>query len=338
MGGGKLSEPITVRAAAREFATADDRRAWSELTITVALYVGALLVALSQAGNWIVMIPAMLIASVSGLRAYMIQHDCFHHAFFTAREMNRFWGRILSVISLSPYETTREIHNLHHSYVSDLDHRETFEVPVMTIREWERATPNERLVYRICRHPITLIFLGPFILFGIVRRFPVYGASNRYGDLILHNLMLAAVLIAIWQYAGWVGIATWVAIFYIGSLGSLVNYVVHNFEEIEWGVKPDLDFEAAALKGSSVLDWGWGFDLALMNIGYHDLHHLNAKIPGYKLKEAHKSLEARGLLSPTKISFLDSVRCLRWKLYDEDNKRMVQFPKRTAGQKIIAAE
>ena len=92
-------------------------------------------------------------------------------------------------------------------------------------------------------------------------------------------------------------------------------------------MKPGLDFETAALEGSSVLDWGRFFDLVTMNIAYHDLHHLYAKIPGYKLKAAHQSLEAEDLIQSEKIGFIDSLKCLRWKLYDEDNLKMVPFPK-----------
>ena len=316
----------TIRSAARQYAQANDRRAWIELTSTLGIYTISLGIAVTSAPNWIVTIPAMIISAISGLRAYMIQHDCFHHSFFSTVGLNRFWGRVLSVISMTPFETTRVIHNLHHSHVSDLDRRDTFEVPVMTLKEWQAAGPVERLQYRLFRNPIAVIFLGPFVLFGILRRFPIFGENTKYADLLLTNALIAIFGLGVWMLAGWTGVAVWVGSFYLGSLGSLISYVVHNFEDIHWGVKPDLDFETAALKGSSVLDWGWFFDLATMNIGYHDLHHLNAKIPGYKLKEAHRALEDAGLLQPKKIGFLDSIRCLRWKLYDEDQKKMVGFP------------
>lgn len=65
----------------------------------------------------------------------------------------------------------------------------------------------------------------------------------------------------------------------------------------------------------------------MMNIAYHDLHHLNAKIPGYKIKTAYDDLEARGLITSEKIGFIDGIKCLRWKLYDEENSCMVPFPK-----------
>lgn len=277
--------------------------------------------------NWWLMIPLTVVAGAMQLRIYMIQHDCLHFAFFSSRRLNRFWGKLLSVISMTPFEITRAVHNLHHTHVSDLDRRDTFEIPVMTLDEWERASAWRRLHYRLYRSPITLVFVGPFLFYGLVRRLPIYGESNHYSDLAVHNLMLGGFLGTIWYLAGWPGVAIWAAAFYISSLGAIIPYVVHNFEDIHWGVKPELDFETAALEGSAVMDWGWFFDLVVMNIGYHDLHHLNAKIPGYKLKEAHNELERRGLIDPTKVGFLDGMRSLRWKLYDRENARMIPFPK-----------
>ncbi|MCR9069609.1 MAG: fatty acid desaturase [Rhodobacteraceae bacterium] len=328
----------SLRAAAREFAHADDRRAWVEVSFTFALYLAGLITAIAAIGTWWVMVPAIVLASGSGLRLYMIQHDCLHGSFFSSRRVNDIIGTLLSPIAMTPYRATRHIHNLHHTHVSDLDRRDTFEIKVMTVDEWHAASPLKRLGYRLYRSPVTLILVGPFLLYTVFRRLPLYGLRVGWWDLVLHNAMIAAILLAIWSVAGWPGLAVWLAIVYVATpFGSLIPYVVHNFENINWGTKPELDFETAALEGSAVLDWGPFFDLAMLNIGYHDLHHLNAKIPGYRLKEAHEALEARGLLRSEKITFLDGLRCLRWKLYDEAGGRMVSFAD-VAPRPMVAAE
>ena len=168
---------------------------------------------------------------------------------------------------------------------------------------------------------------------------PLYGLKTGIGDLILHNVLLAGYVGLVWYVAGWAGIAVWAGSVYFACVfGALIPYVVHNFEHIHWGVKPELDFETAALEGSSVLDWGRLFDLAMMNIGYHDLHHLNAKIPGYKLKAAHNDLEAHGLIQSEKIGFFEGLGCLRWKLYDEEEGRMIPFPRTPRRTVAIPAE
>jgi omega-6 fatty acid desaturase (delta-12 desaturase) len=330
---------MDIRAAARLHASADDGRAWIELAVTLTLYFAAMAVALANIGTWAVLLPAMLVAAAMGLRTYMIQHDCLHRSFFSSRAVNDTVGTLVSPISMSPYKATRYIHNLHHTHVSDLDRRDTFEIYVMTLREWQAAPWWKRLQYRLYRSPVTLILVGPFILYGILRRMPLYGLKTGVGDLILHNVLLAAYLLAIWWFAGWPGLAVWaVTVWAACAFGALIPYVVHNFEHIHWGTKPELDFQTAALEGSSVLDWGRLFDLVTLNIAFHDLHHLNAKIPGYKLKAAHNDLEARGLIESEKIGFLEGLGCLRWKLYDEANGKMIRFPRRGTETDLVPAE
>lgn len=334
-----MSSEREVYSASRRFAHSDDRRAWIELTVSLTLYLGAIAIGVTTIGTWWLTIPAVLVAAAMGLRIYMIQHDCLHRSFFTSRDLNDRVGILLSPIAMTPYRATRYIHGLHHTYVSDLERRDTFEIFTMTLKEWDAAPKWKRMQYRFYRSPFLLILIGPFLLYGILRRMPLYGFKTGVGDLILHNVLLAGFLTLIWWVAGWGGIAVWAAAFYFAcAFGALIPYVVHNFEEIYWGRRPELTFGTAALEGAAVLDWGRLFDLVTMNIGYHDLHHLNAKIPGYKLRTAHTALEAEGLLHSEKIGFLQGLSCLRWKLYDEDNGRMIPFPPVFRSGQVAAVE
>ena len=330
---------MSLRAAARAYAYSSNPRAWTELLLSFTAY-GVLFYAayLSFDMLWI-SIPLMGLLSLPMLRLYIIQHDCAHHAFFESTRLNEWVGVRLCGFSMTPFQATQFIHNQHHQHVSDLDHRETFEIFVMTIDEWNTAGFWKRLGYRLYRSPITLIFVGPFLFFAIIRRFPKEALTTGILNVLVHNLLAAAVVGTAYLLAGWSGVWVWLGCFYFASvLGAFVSYVVHNFEEIHWGVKPELDFQTAALEGSSVLDWGWFFDLALMNIGYHDLHHLNSKIPGYRLKQAHQALETQGLIEPVKIGLWDSILCLRWKLYDESAGVMIPFPNRRLPSSAIPAE
>lgn len=319
----------TIRSIARNYATPDDKRAWIELLVSLALYLIIGLAALFSIGNWLLTIPLMMATAGMALRIYMIQHDCLHRAFFSSRKVNDIVGKLVSPIAMTPYEITRYKHNLHHSHVSDLDRRDTFEIYVMTHAEWDKASPLQRLGYRIYRSPITLILLGPYVVYLIFRRCPPAAWKVGFGDLIIHDLMIAAMIWGIWAGFGWTGVGVWAGTVWMGTaFGALIPYVVHNFEHIHWGTKPEMDYETACLDGASVLDWGRFFDLLMLNIGYHDLHHLNARIPGYKLKAAHQALEAKGLIASQKIGFIEGIGCLRWKLYDEDRQRMTGFPRR----------
>ncbi len=339
-----MSSSRELYAASRRFARSDDRRAWAEVVISAALYVAAMAIGLTTIGTWWITLPSVILAAATGLRIYMIQHDCLHRSFFTSRKHNDAVGTLLSPIAMTPYKATRYIHGMHHTYVSDLDRRDTFEIQTMTLREWEAASFWKRLQYRCYRSPVIMILIGPFVLYTVFRRMPLYAfKSGAVDELVLHNLLLAAYLGGIWWVAGWPGLAFWAAAVYLAcAFGALIPYVAHNFEQIHWGTRPELTFEKAALEGSAVLRWGRLFDLVTMNIGYHDLHHLNAKIPGYKLREAYHALEAEGHLHSVKIGFFQGIACLRWKLYDEEKGCMIPFPsslsRRHCGSKSIPAE
>ena len=68
-----------------------------------------------------------------------------------------------------------------------------------------------------------------------------------------------------------------------------------------------------------VLRWFTG------NIGYHHVHHLNARIPFYRLPEAMAQVEELQSPGVTTLSPLGVYRCLRLKLWDPDQECLVSF-------------
>jgi omega-6 fatty acid desaturase (delta-12 desaturase) len=64
------------------------------------------------------------------------------------------------------------------------------------------------------------------------------------------------------------------------------------------------------------------------NIGYHHVHHLNHRIPFYRLPEAMAAIEElqhpRGV---TSLSPRDILACFRQKLWDPEQGRMVGYPR-----------
>jgi omega-6 fatty acid desaturase (delta-12 desaturase) len=107
-------------------------------------------------------------------------------------------------------------------------------------------------------------------------------------------------------------------------IGVFLVYLQHNFEDTYWDRRPDLNPQVAALQGSSCLDFGWFFDFAVANITLHDIHHFNARIPSYRLRQCHYNLPPE--VAPRRISFGEALRALSLKLWDEDEKRLVPFP------------
>jgi omega-6 fatty acid desaturase (delta-12 desaturase) len=69
-----------------------------------------------------------------------------------------------------------------------------------------------------------------------------------------------------------------------------------------------------------VLQWATG------NIGLHHIHHLNARIPNYRLQDAMDGYpELRQV--PT-LTLKQSLGCVRLVLWDERTRKLVPFPRR----------
>jgi hypothetical protein len=59
------------------------------------------------------------------------------------------------------------------------------------------------------------------------------------------------------------------------------------------------------------------------NIGIHHVHHLSSRIPCYRLGEALR--DHPELREVSRLTLMESFRCLRLALWDEDQRRLVEF-------------
>ncbi len=66
-----------------------------------------------------------------------------------------------------------------------------------------------------------------------------------------------------------------------------------------------------------VMQWFTG------NIGYHHVHHMNSRIPFYKLIEAMEAMPELQKVSTTSWNPIEVWRCFRLKLWDEQKGKMI---------------
>lgn len=310
-----------------EYRVSSNIKSFQQLAGTFSAYLICLWLAISQVEHWYIFIPAAAACGLLAVRLYMLQHDCMHRCFLSPRWLNDLVGVLLSPFTLTPFAVGRNNHNLHHSHVGDLDHRDTFEINVLTVDEYKQLTPWRKFLYRLYRSPVTLILVGPFLVYAIFHRFPKNTLKGRFlKDVAIHNLLFFGFYALIYWMAGMTGV--WVlllSVWFGVSFGAIIPYIEHNFEDVHWGRRPELTPQIAALESSAVLDFGKVFHWLTANIGFHDLHHLNPTIPNYNLRKCHEQLEAEGHLNSRKISIREAVTCFGWKLWDEEHQKMVTF-------------
>jgi omega-6 fatty acid desaturase (delta-12 desaturase) len=114
------------------------------------------------------------------------------------------------------------------------------------------------------------------------------------------------------------------SILYIAAISGLwLFYLQHQYEDVNWFRNKDWNYRTVALKGSSyvkfpkLLQWFSG------NIGFHHIHHLNARIPNYYLSKCYRENAIFNEVKP--VTFMMSLRSLKLRLWDEQIQKMVTF-------------
>ena len=108
-----------------------------------------------------------------------------------------------------------------------------------------------------------------------------------------------------------------------GALGSYLFYAQHNFPGVEFKDKAGWTFEKAAMQSSSYLKTGPIMAWFSANIGYHHIHHLNHRVPFYRLPEVYRQVPELRRVKTTSLHPLEILRCLRLKVWCVETQSMV---------------
>lgn len=287
------------------------------VTMWVSLYFGI----------WLSLVLAVPAAGFL-VRLFMIQHDCSHGALYRSRRANDWVGRVIGVFTLTPYDHWRQTHAAHHAGSGNLDRRGMGDVRTMTVEEYAKLNRWQRLGYRLYRHPAVLFGLGPAYLFLLQHRVPngmMCKGWRPWFTTMSTNLAIAAVCGAlIWLIGFWPFVAIHLPVAILaGMIGVWLFYVQHQFEETYWKDDAAWSHPQASLHGSSYYDLPAVLRWFTANIGVHHVHHLNSRIPFYRLSEvlrAHPELKTIG-----RLTLAESFRCVRLSLWDENRNRLISF-------------
>ncbi len=266
------------------------------------------------------------------LRLFTIQHDCGHGSFFKHRAVSDWVGRVIGVLTLTPYAVWRRTHSIHHSAAGNLGKRGIGDILTLTVAEYNDLSRFEQFKYRLYRNPVVLFGFAPSYLFFLQNRLP-FGLMKglRYWISAMGtNLVIVAALTVIWYFGG---LPALLLIFLPSTLlaataGMWLFYVQHQFENTHWSGEEDWQLHDAALHGSShyvmprVLQW------FSANIGIHHVHHLYSRIPFYRLTEVLR--DHADLAQANRMTIRESLVCARLHLWDEKSHRLLSFSQANA--------
>ncbi len=317
---------------------ADDRKALVQLVNTLIpfSFICAVMIYSFSSMYWLTALLTVP-ASFFLVRIFIIQHDCGHNSFFSSRKWNNYVGRILSVLTWTPYDFWRKTHNLHHSSSGNLDNRGFGAIETITIEEYKALPENLQFWYRLYRNPYILLLLGtPFFIvvgqrFASAKAFPFCEVKQviSFNHIWKSVFGLNAALLVTYGLAGMLLGFNVVLLSYlpvvIGTawIGGWLFFIQHQFEDAHWEQQDGWNYAEAAVMGSSYYDLHPVLQWLTGNIGLHHIHHLNARIPNYRLQDCmDANQDLRGI---NRITLWESFKYAHLALWDQDKRKMIRF-------------
>ncbi len=334
---GQAADKSWVKVVAR-YQKPDTRAAlWQVFSSFAPLFaLQALMYFSLQWSYWLTLALSVLAAGFM-VRIFIILHDCGHGSFLKSQKWNDIVGSICGAFVFTAYFQWRHGHAIHHATSGDLDRRGIGDIDTLTVREYNALSRWGRLRYRLYRHPVTIFLIGAPLLFIIGQRFTDKSLPRRERYSVYYtNAGIAAIAIVMSLLIGWREyLLIMLPSFYLASVtGVWMFYLQHQFEETYWKPHPDWDYFDASIKGSSyyklpkILQWFTG------NIGFHHIHHLSPKIPNYMLERCFR--ENAMFQDVTTLTLPSSFKTLSWRLWDEDQQRMVGFARAQEVRRVQA--
>jgi omega-6 fatty acid desaturase (delta-12 desaturase) len=333
------SDRAALRRSIRPFRASANLRAAVICAVDVLLFFGAA-VAVVAASTVLVKLLAATIAGLAIARLFVDGHDACHQALFSNRTANRVVGKLVFLPSLTPFSLWEAGHNVsHHVYTNLKTHdfvwtpfsREEFQaLPVWRqrlerfyrsgfgfwayygIEIWWRKMifPNEREVP--LRRPAffsdSLLVCG----FTIVWLASLAAAAYVTDQSVVLLLVCGFVVpMLVWQL-----------------LMGAVIYFQHTHPSIAWfDNTEEWETTREGLSGTMLVSFPKRLGWIVNNIMEHPAHHLDVRIPLYRLEAAQEILNAQPTGARSQpfgwklIS--ESVRCC--KLYDYSAHRWTDF-------------
>lgn len=302
------------------------KTSWWVVGSTFLMLLASLLGA-AFAPAWPLRLLFSILSALLLVRTFITYHDYMHNAILSRSRLAWWLFRLYAAVALTPPRSWKNSHNFHHGHVGNIDAASDGAFTMMTTDMWREASLATRIAYRVERHPLTIL-AGYFTIFFLsVTLLPLLRNPARHWDSLLVLLGHSMLIAVLWILGGF-DVAFFVVLLPMtiaSMIGSFLFFAQHSFENMRvlpsetWTSRRAAMESSSYLKLNKVMRWFTG------NIGYHHIHHLNVRIPFYRLPEAMEAIPE--LQSPVTItlSLKDIRACFRCCLWDEGLQRMVSY-------------
>ncbi len=310
------------------------------------LCLGSALV-LASTTMWLKALGSLVI-TVSIVRLFLIGHDACHGSFFGNSRLNEIFGRIAFLPSMTAFSLWDVGHNVAHHGFNNLKGRDQVWAP-FSKEEYDRLPGYRKALEHVYRSGFGW---GVYYFLELWWKKLYFPTRKQIGSARAKYKWDSALVTA--SMAGWVALVVAVAystdqsvclLLVLGivlpfalwnAVMGFVVFVHHTHPAIAWFEKRrDWQKFRAYLTATANVRLPLGLDRLMHNIMEHNAHHLNPRIPMFKLRGAQRLLQQRfaDQFQAYRLdarAYADCVR--RCKLYDYANHAWLDFQGRVTSR------
>lgn len=310
--------------ATKKYAVEDRRKSWWLMLSTLFILL-ALLTAIVLPLPLFVKIPCSVFAGLVIVRLFVIYHDYLHHAILHHSWLADFIFTIFGYYVLAPISIWKRSHDYHHTHNSKLFSASIGSYPIFTKEKFEKCSRAQKFYYLFIRHPLTITFGYIFaFLYGMCIK-SIMNSFKKHVDSLIGLLAHLAYQVSVFWFLGW---QTWILLcaiphFISGAMGAYLFYAQHNFPSAKFTDNTRWNYVDAALYSSSYMEMNAFWNWVTANIGYHHIHHVNARIPFYRLPDVMREMKEFQNPGKTSLKPSDIAACFRLKVWDPETEKLI---------------
>jgi omega-6 fatty acid desaturase (delta-12 desaturase) len=312
--------------ATKPFAKEIRWKSWFHTIVGFLLLIGSVLGSLYLTPLF-VRILCSVFAAMMLSRVFIIFHDYQHHAILQKSYLANVLFTLFGIYMITPPNIWKRSHDHHHNHNAKLFSANIGSFPIMTKQKFMESSKQDRFFYLAVRHPLNIFFAYfTTFMYGIcIQSF--LSSPRRHWDSLAVLVLHFAIAVFLFVHFGWLAwfLTFFLPFFLSHMLGSYLFYAQHNFPGVKYRSNVEWKYENAALESSSFMSMSAIGNWITANIGYHHIHHLNSRIPFYRLPEAMASIPELQNPKVTSLHPSNIIKCLRLKVWDAEQNRMIGF-------------
>lgn len=292
----------------------------STLFLLIASLIGTLVLP-----NIFGRIGCSIFAALLLARFFIIFHDYEHHAILRDSKLAEVIFTVFGAYMITPPSIWKRSHDHHHANNAKIFSASIGSYPIMTRQKYLEASKAEKFGYNAVRHPLNMFFAYfTTFLYGMCLR-SFLNNKKKHWDSMLVIIIHVAIAVYLFVSRGWdAWFLTFFLPFFISHMiGAYLFFAQHNFPGVKYRNNTEWNYVTAALESSSFIPMNPFMQWVTANIGYHHIHHLNAKIPFYRLPEAMSNIPELQQAKITRLTIPEIAACLRLKVWDPELDRMI---------------